>query len=394
MRKNVLVGILLGAIALASAGCNTVNQAVGESMALGAPEQDIEAELALYRNYFAPEQVMRCLALARATPERRSCRDLITYARMRYIDLRYALFRQRVFAEVNGANTATDITVLGLNAAGTLVGGATTKSILAAISGGLVGAKGIINKDVLYNAQIQTLILKMDADRTAVRLRITNNLKQNEEVYPFEAAELDTGDYYRVGTIADALITLEGNAAATLSYDTNVINNSVPQAPAASPPGIAAAPPPPPALPPPPPVPAPPPTPPPAQPAVVAPPPIPPPPVVIPPAPPVVFPPPPPRPSPAMPGTVPPPMEPRIVHGLMPDNVQSALRKMVKFVLDDATPEQVNRASVALGLPPGSGKRDVRQAINKRVNDPARADRQMKDLSDLLREPLGRSFFP
>ena len=189
-------------------------------MALGAPEQDIEAELALHRNYFAPEQVMKCLALPRATPERRSCRDLITYARMRYIDLRYATFRQRVFAEVNGASAATDITVLGLNAAGTLVGGATTKSILAAISGGLVGAKGIINKDVLYNAEIQTLILKMDADRTAVRLRITNNLKQNEEVYPFEAAELDTGDYYRVGTLPNALITLQGNAAATLSYDT------------------------------------------------------------------------------------------------------------------------------------------------------------------------------
>ena len=292
MAKNVFVGILLGAIALASAGCSTVNQAVGESMALGAPVQDIEAELALYRNYFAPEPVMKCLALPRATPERRSCRDLITYARMRYIDLQYGVFRQRVFAEVNGANAVTDITVLGLNAAGTLVGGATTKSILAAISGGLVGAKGIINKDVLYNAGIQTLILKMDADRTAVRLRITNNLKQNEEVYPFEAAELDTGDYYRVGTVPNALITLQGNAAATLSYDTAVINSSVPQVPAPSPPGISIATPPPlpvtPPPPPPPPVPTPPPV---AAAPPLAPPPSP---VVIPPA----FPPPPPVPGP------------------------------------------------------------------------------------------------
>jgi len=302
-------------------------------------------------------------------------------------------------AEVNGANAVTDITVLGLNAAGTLVGGATTKSILAAISGGLVGAKGIINKDVLYNAGIQTLILKMDADRTAVRLRITNNLKQNEEVYPFEAAELDTGDYYRVGTVPNALITLQGNAAATLSYDTAVINNSVPQAPAASPPGISVAlPPPPPAPLPPPPVPAPPPAAPPAPPLATAPPPTPPPAppaIVIPPAPPpVVFPPPPPRPSPTIPGTAPPPESRPIIHGRMPDNVQSALRKMVKFVLNDATPEQVNQASLALGMPPGSSRREVRQAINSRVTDPARADSQMKDLSELLRAPLGRSFFP
>jgi hypothetical protein len=391
MRKNILVGILLGWIALASTGCNTVNQAVGESMTLGAPEQDTGAELAIYRNYFAPEQVMKCLALARATPERRSCRDLITYARMRSIDLRYGLFRQRAFEEINGGNAATDIAVLGLNAAGTLVGGPTTKSILAAISGGLVGARGVIDKDVLYNAGIQTLILKMDADRAAVRLRITNNLKQNEEVYPFEAAELDTGDYYRVGTLANALITLQGNAGATLSYDTSVINNSVPQVPAASPPGISAATlPPPPAAPPLPPVAGPPPA------AAVPPPaPLPAPAAAAPPAP-VVFPAPPPvAPAPFTPsGTAPSSTASRPVHGPLPANVQSALRNMVKFVRDDANEEQVNQAIVALGLPPGSNRNDVRRAINKRVTDPVLAAQQMKDLSNLLHGAFGRSFFP
>src|SRR5262249_6795405 len=155
-------------------------------------------------------------------------------------------------------------------------------------------------------------------------------------------------------------------------------------------PGISAAAPP---LPPLPPAPLPVPAPPPAQPVTVTPPPTPPPPVVIPPTPPVVFPPPPPHQPPAISGPVAPPPETRPLHARLPDNVQSALRKMVKFVLDDATPEQVNQASLALGLPPGSSNRDVRQAINKRVTDPARADRQMKDLSDLLRVPLGRSFF-
>src|SRR6266536_3891708 len=167
--SKLLCGVLLTCILFGTAACNTVNEAVGRSIGAGSPDSSIgEADLQVYGAYFVPAVVMDCIRRFRATPERRSCRDLITYARMRYTDIKYQEYRHRVFLEVNGGNAATDITVLGLNAAGTLVPGATTKAILHAISGGLVGAKGIIDKDVLYNAGIQALILKMDADRAAI----------------------------------------------------------------------------------------------------------------------------------------------------------------------------------------------------------------------------------
>jgi hypothetical protein len=237
---KLLCSALLAFSLLGMTACNVINQSVGDSISVGAPASQEATDLAVYQQYFTPPAIMGCIAQVRATPERRSCRDLITYARMRYIDINYEEFRRRVFQDVNGGNAATDIAVLGLNAAGTLVPGATTKAILAAISGGLVGSKGIIDKDVLYNAGIQTLILKMDADRVAVRQRITENLKQNEDVYSFEAAELDTGDYYRVGTLTNALITLQGAAGAALTNDNNSINTATPTTPAPSPPAAVA----------------------------------------------------------------------------------------------------------------------------------------------------------
>lgn len=228
--KLLRAGLVSGALS-ATVGCNLVNESVGSSVSPGLPTNRESQDAEIYQRYFAPEKIDQCLGLPRNSAQRQSCRDLITYARIRYIDINYESFRRRAFLEVSGGNAAADITVLGLGAAGALVPGATTKSILAAISAGIVGAKGIIDKDVLYNSGIQTLILKMDADRAAVRRRITDNLKQNELVYPFEAAELDAGDYFRVGTLSNALITLQGDAAATLSVENRWINTQTPAVP-------------------------------------------------------------------------------------------------------------------------------------------------------------------
>src|SRR5579864_4786337 len=154
--NKLLCGILLACTVLGTAGCHSVDEAVGESISAGTPVNASDADLEVYRQYFSPAAVMNCIGQVRSTPQRRSCRDLITYARMRYADINYERYRRRVFEAANGGNAAADVAVLGLNAAGTLVPAATTKAILAAVSGGVVGAKGIIDKDVLYNAGIQT----------------------------------------------------------------------------------------------------------------------------------------------------------------------------------------------------------------------------------------------
>lgn len=380
--NKLLCGLVLTCILVGTAACSSINETVGNSIGAGTPDSSLDdADLQVYRAYFSPTVVMDCIGRVRATPERRSCRDLIAYARMRYIDIKYQQYRHRVFAEVNGGDAATDLAVLGINAAGTLVPGAATKAILHAVSGGLVGAKGIIDKDVLYNAGIQTLILKMDADRAAVRERITSNLKQNEEIYPFEAAELDAGDYYRMGTLHNALITLQGDAGAMLKDKTEAANKT-PAEPQASPPAavafsaatqsaaLAPAAPPPPAAPLPPAAPPPPPAASPLPAPVTA---------VI----------------PVVPPAVAPPAGAGAVHlGPLPAKVHTALVKLVRFIRFQATKPQLDQLTRILGLRLGSDIESIRVAISNRVTDPVHAEQQMKALSDLLQPALGRSFWP
>ncbi|MGA8401527.1 MAG: hypothetical protein WB697_16685, partial [Stellaceae bacterium] len=148
MRRLLIALCLLSAMS----GCQAVNEAVSNSVSAGQPINQNDQEIALYQSFITPDRIRECLGQPRGSGERQSCRDLITYARLKYADLNYDRFRRKLFETVNGGNTAADLTILGLGSAGALVPGATTKAILAAISAGISGGKGIIDRDLLYNA--------------------------------------------------------------------------------------------------------------------------------------------------------------------------------------------------------------------------------------------------
>ncbi len=223
MRRLLIALCLLSAMS----GCQAVNEAVSNSVSAGQPINQNDQEIALYQSFITPDRIRECLGQPRGSGERQSCRDLITYARLKYADLNYDRFRRKLFETVNGGNTAADLTILGLGSAGALVPGATTKAILAAISAGISGGKGIIDRDLLYNAGIQTLIQKMDGDRGVIRVKITASLKYDEAAYSFEQAELDSADYYQAGTLIDALISLQGQAASQANETSKAINGTV-----------------------------------------------------------------------------------------------------------------------------------------------------------------------
>ena len=71
------------------AGCNVVNHVVGSSVSVGLPENQEAQEAEIYQRYFSPAKIDQCMALPRNSAQRQSCRDQITYARIRYIDISY-----------------------------------------------------------------------------------------------------------------------------------------------------------------------------------------------------------------------------------------------------------------------------------------------------------------
>lgn len=224
MRRLVIALCLLSAMS----GCQGINQLVSNSVSPAGPVNQYEdAEIAFYQGLFSTTAIGNCLGQLKGTAARQGCRDTITYARLKYTDLNYDRFRRELFAAVNGGNTAADLTILGLGSAGALVPGATTKAILAAISAGISGGKGIIDRDLLYNAAIQTLIQKMDGDRGVIRLKITTRLKSNETNYSFEEAELDSADYYQAGTLTNALVSLQSEAASQAGTTSQAINGTI-----------------------------------------------------------------------------------------------------------------------------------------------------------------------
>src|SRR5439155_19071954 len=104
----------------------------------GFPPETIppDEELATLQPYFAPDILVRYDAIADPAA-RRQFRDGAVYARLRAYDINFKVFERALAGESGGFLVGSDLIVLGLNAAGAVTGGAATKAILHAASGGI-----------------------------------------------------------------------------------------------------------------------------------------------------------------------------------------------------------------------------------------------------------------
>lgn len=128
------------------------------------------------------------------------------------MDYRYSEF-------VNGTETSrknkemlADFVELSMNLAGTAVGAAGTKTILAAISAGVNGINGSIDKNYFYEKTFQSLVAQMNADRKDVLVFITKGMKSSIEEYQWSQAVHDLVDYYNAGTLLGAISSIQKEA--------------------------------------------------------------------------------------------------------------------------------------------------------------------------------------
>ncbi len=146
-------------------------------------------------------------------------RDDVVNGRLRAVDLQFEIFQKAINAEKNLSQIGADWAVLGLSGAGTIVGGASTKAILAAISGGLTGAKLSFDKTLYYEKTMPALLAQMEASRAKQLLSIRVGLLQNTLHYPLTQALVDVDNYYKAGTLPGAIIAIS-NAAGKKTEDT------------------------------------------------------------------------------------------------------------------------------------------------------------------------------
>lgn len=164
-----------------------------------------------------PQEVenKQLIAQCAKDPDKRSCRDAIVYQRIRVIDRDFFEFANSVRVESTKLSLLTDLAVLGLSGAGATAPAAAP--VLAAVAGGLTGAKEAIDKDTFYEKTMPALLAAMEAQRHEVMVKIETGLAGPIDKYDLNVALTDIESYRRAGSIDGALMQITHDAGETIA---------------------------------------------------------------------------------------------------------------------------------------------------------------------------------
>jgi hypothetical protein len=168
--------------------------------------------LASLQPYFQPSQADTYIRTTDPT-QRRQLRDIIVLSQVRAYDIEFNDFEKSLYTYGNGLTTGSDLVLLVLAGLGATLWGASTKAALAAASAGVVGAQAAINKDLYYQKTLPALLAQMEANRSAVELRIFTGLNEEDAKYSLLLAYLDLEALKQAGGIPQAITNITQQAA-------------------------------------------------------------------------------------------------------------------------------------------------------------------------------------
>ena len=215
MAQATLRRLLSCLLALVVSGC--AGDMAGNPGFGGLPPDVWDEDLLnTHRELFTRPIVQDCLRQPRNSAERRDCRDRITFARMRYSDLVFERYRHRLFYGSSGMNYRSRYR------------GARTEHRRRTRDGNEAsrwgfGRLGRYPRDRRKRDFAERDYSDPDPQNGGAAGRGSEPHSRiacgaTSSVYSFEAAEIDAGDYFRAGTLHNALIALQGDSAYGLSY--------------------------------------------------------------------------------------------------------------------------------------------------------------------------------
>jgi hypothetical protein len=145
-------------------------------------------------------------------PAKISRRNEIVWEIVYLTDASYRTYESGFFSGQAYVGTAGDIAVLSLDAVAAVTGTAHLKAVLAAISGGVTGARASYQKNFYDQASRDSIVQTMRANRLA-QLAVIEQGMRSGSGYTIEQALLDATDYYDAGTVIGALITINTSAS-------------------------------------------------------------------------------------------------------------------------------------------------------------------------------------
>jgi hypothetical protein len=200
------IGVALAVFAaLAGGGCSALN---GFPPDVADPDAELQT---LHDSYFKSTLIGDYKAINGAT-QRRTFRDEAVYGRMRAYDITFLAFMKSLSRESGGAVLGGDVLALTLSSLGATVGNAGTKAALATASGGVIGLKGDVSKELFYEKTMPAIIAQMQAQRAKVRAVIETGLVRSDDEYSLPKALIDLNLYEEAGSLPGAISGIVQNA--------------------------------------------------------------------------------------------------------------------------------------------------------------------------------------
>ncbi len=148
-------------------------------------------------------------------PTQRRLRNRFARKMLALTDKNYNGFLDDLVRQRKAFDATSDITAISLDTASVLFTPATTKSILAGLSGLTTAGKTAVNKVYFYEQTLPVMISQMSADRQRVLADIQEGLTLDVTQYPLLRLLSDLQRYYLAGTIDGALQSVQRQAART-----------------------------------------------------------------------------------------------------------------------------------------------------------------------------------
>ena len=188
-------------LVLALGGCSTFTDP-------GAPDQsfDIDQDLQDLEKAFKTKEITVEDFYKNESPEKR---DAFIAARLTLTNIQYIKFIRKFAVSKAQLDTAVDMLTIGVDLAITLVGAASTKAILGAISAGTTASKISIDKNFYYEKTVPVLITAMNAERKKALVPILKGTGKSLEIYSFTQALSELHLYYQAGTFIGALQAIQ-----------------------------------------------------------------------------------------------------------------------------------------------------------------------------------------
>ncbi len=171
--------------------------------------------------YYGPDSEAAYDAAAGNPEARRAARDAIVRRRLHGYDTEYSDFKRALASQGNIASVGGGLAILTLSGIAATTGHVATAGAMAASTAGIVGAQGLINKELYFQKTLPALVAQMDASRDRVIASILTGLGRPDADYSLVHANMDLAKLKDAGSIEGAIATIneEANTAKAKAED-------------------------------------------------------------------------------------------------------------------------------------------------------------------------------